>query len=268
MQTKSKVILVSHVTPDFDSSLALWLLQKFVYFDYTIQYKFVPLGQKYNSKYAIHVDCGDIDYDHHSTSDYTCSSSLVLKNNNLDNNAALKQMVDFALKVDHGLLYNDKIGDFDILNIIQGLNYINNKNNKRTINVLFTCYDAIYKTLQLKKASYEDINTGITFLTKYGKGIATLSTSKQTRFIAHREGYHIYIYIDEKTGFRGFTAPGHSEIDYTKLFNEITKIEPQADWFLHSSRQLLLCGSLKAPNKKLSNLSLQSMVDLFLKHYS
>ena len=64
------------------------------------------------------------------------------------------------------------------------------------------------------------------------------------------------------TAFRGYKARSQNGVDFSSLFDRISMLEPEADWFLHSSKELLLCGSPKAPDRRLSKLALQRLVEL------
>lgn len=258
------VTLISHINPDLDSSLALWILARFVFTTEPINYKFFSIGSEYkNSPNDIFVDIGGDDYDHHHIDDYVCASSLVIKKHKLQNNSALVRMVDFALKVDHGKLYHNKIDDFNALNIIYGLNKMYKNNPDFVLKIMFSCYDGIYQSLSDDINADVEIDKGDTFYSTVGKCIAFRISNSLSRVIAHKKGYEVCIYIDLKTRYRGYTVPGNSKVDFTKLYERVLAYEPGADWFLHSSKQMLLCGSKKAPKKKLSKLKLQSMVKLF-----
>ena len=108
----------------------------------------------------------------------------------------------------------------------------------------------------------KEINDGEIFDSVYGKGIAFNSENSKLRRLVYKKGYDIFLFKDQKTGYAGFKADGYSDINFSNLYYRIKEIEPDADWFLHSSKQLLLCGSSKAPQKKLTKLSLNQLVEI------
>ena len=86
------------------------------------------------------------------------------------------------------------------------------------------------------------------------------------RRLVYQKGYNIFLFKDKNTGFAGYKADGYSEIDFTNLYTYIKIKEPEADWFLHSSNQLLLCGSSKAPLKRLTKFSLNQLINIIEKY--
>lgn len=263
----SRTVLVTHFNPDLDACTAVWLLTRYVLQEEEVRYEFVPVGTErkvlstHRRERVIYIDTGGGKYDHHGTSDYVCAASLVAGKHSL-RDPAVAEMVKYALAVDHGEVLASDVGAFDLLNVLEGLNKLHPDDPELVLKLTLSCLDAIHLSLSDLIDAREDLKRGIPFRTEWGKGIALTTSNRQTRYLAHRSGFEVFVYIDPDRGFRGFMAPGGSEVDFTSVYERITEVEPDADWFLHSSKQLLLCGSSKAPGKRLSSLSLEEMVDL------
>jgi len=263
----SRTVLVTHFNPDLDACTAVWLLTRYVLQEEDIRYEFVPVGtgrqvlSTHSRERLIYVDTGGGKYDHHATSEYVCAASLVAREHSLRDPAVAK-MVEYALAVDHGEVLASDVGAFDLLNILEGLNKLHPDDPELVLKLTLSCLDAIHVTLSDLIEAREDLKRGIPFETELGKGIALVTSNRQARYLAHRSGFEVFVYIDPDRGFRGFMAPGESQVDFTSVYRRIVEIEPHADWFLHSSKQLLLCGSSKAPGKRLSSLSLEEMIDV------
>ena len=58
----------------------------------------------------------------------------------------------------------------------------------------------------------------------------------------------------------GVAAQARSNADLTSLANQLAVIDADAQWYLHPSKRLLLCGTAKAPVTQTSRLSLREMV--------
>jgi hypothetical protein len=260
-----RVTIVSHLSPDLDSCTAVWLLTRFPYLGYNHVFKFVPVGSKlYISKnksqqVIIHVDTGGGEFDHHDKSDYVCAASLVAEKYSIST-PGINELVAYTLAVDHGKIFNSDIGRFDILRIIEGLNKILPDKPKEVLEIVLSCLDAIYANLSDAYDAPKYLEDAIYFDTLWGRGAGVISSNSEVRYLAHRQGIKVFVFVDPMYGYRGFMAPGDSKVDFSSLAAKLKKIEPEADWFLHSSKQLLLCGSKKAPNKKLSSLSLDQMI--------
>ena len=46
------------------------------------------------------------------------------------------------------------------------------------------------------------------------------------------------------------------------MYAKVKSLEPDAEWYLHFSKDLLICGSDKAANYKLSKLELNDLIGL------
>ena len=263
-----KIMLVTHVEPDLDSCLGTWILKKFIFPNEQCVIRFVSMGEKLpdsetdEADGVFYVDTSGGKYDHHGTNEYVCAASLIMAEHGLKDNPILKRMVSYALLVDHGRVFEGDVSDFDILNVINGMNRLYPDNPGFVVELIWNCFEAIYTSLENSVSAEEEIRQCMTFDTKWGKGCAIESSNKYVRYIAHRRGYVVFVYINPSSGFRGFMAPGDSEVDFSEIYNKIKLMEPEAYWFLHESKQLLLCGSHKAPHKKLSNLSLRELVSV------
>jgi hypothetical protein len=248
--------------------MSIWLFKRFIPDHRNDLLEFVPLGHKLpNSKALnraeiIYVDTTGGKYDHHASNRDTCSAKLVMREHSLDNDLAIKRMTDFALSVDQGRIYNIVIDDFSILNVIDGLNFLYPDNPKLVLNRIVIYLDAIYKTLTEQIAAEKILKRAIKFKTRWGKGAALVSSNPIARRLAHRKGFKVFVFLDPVNGFGGITSPGNSNVDLNLVYRRIKKADPSAEWFLHSSKKLLLSGSLKAPQKKGSKLSLEQMINI------
>jgi len=259
----AKKTIVTHKCPDLDSCVAIWILKRFVFPNHNFDYIFVDVGDKIgNIRNAIHVDTGGIDYDHHDTIAIISSASLVYSKNNL-NDEALKRIVDYAVRADHGRIDDNERHFMSLLNAIDGL-----KDNDflDKLNSAFTFLDGIYISNKLAIIAKDEFNKGILFESIFGNGLGFEFDNFHLRKLVYKKGYDIFLFKDKRTGYAGFKADGYSKIDFSQLFEYLIKLEPEADWFLHSSKQLLLCGSSKAPLKRLTKFSLIQLINIIVNY--
>ena len=259
----AKKIIVTHKSPDLDSCVAIWILKRFIFPKHQFDYIFVDVGDKIeNIHNAIHVDTGGIDYDHHDTNAMISSASLVYSKNNLMDKA-LRRIVDYAIRVDHGRIAKKEWHFMSIVNALDGLK---SNDSLNTLDAAFIFLDGIYNSNKMELIAKDEFKKGIVFDSIFGKGLGFKSENSHLRKLVYNKGYDIFLFKDHQTGFAGFKADGYSEIDFTKLFVNLKEIEPEADWFLHSSNQLLLCGSSKAPLKRLTKFSLNQLINIIEKY--
>lgn len=254
--------IVTHVRPDTDALVAVWILTRFGRCrDYELA--FVPVGNRLAGARVIHVDTGGKEFDHHQTSDHTCAAKLAYESVFPDGDEpAVKAIVEYALKSDWYLLPKDDAAAFDLNAIIQGLNRTHPNEPVYVAETGFTILDAICENLRMRLVAESEYNKGYTFQSTFGSAFAVESGLPHIRDLAHQRGAKVVVFVDPDFGYRGYKANSRSGVDFSNLFERVRSIEPDADWFLHSSKELLLCGSPKAPDRRLSRLPLSSLVDL------
>lgn len=251
--------IVTHKSPDLDSCVAIWILKRFVYPDYKFNYLFVDVGVRIdNIENSIHVDTGGIDYDHHDSDEFISAASLVFHKHKLDNEA-LKEIVNYTVQVDHGKTILEETNFMDLTSALTGLL---GADSESTLKSTLIILDGIYSNLVSRQQAEDEINKGIQFKSSLGTGLAFATENPPLRKKVYQAGYDIFLFKDSKTGFAGYKVDGNSKIDLSSLYTKIKEIEPNSDWFLHSSNQLLLCGSSKAPTKKLTKLTLEQLISI------
>jgi len=254
--------IVTQVSPDLDACLSVWLLRRFGGYGDT-EVCFVSTGSRLpDDSDVIYVDTSGGKYDHHNTNERVCAASLVFHDLKLESDEALRQLVDFAVLIDHGLLMDNDLGRFNVVHIIYGLNRIYPSSPEKVVEVSSHTFDSLYAYLWDEIRAAGDFEKAIRFETKWGSGVGVETSNRQVRYLAHDRGFRVFVFVDPKTGFRGFQAPGRSGVDFTETYRRLKELEPGADWFLHASKELLLCGSAKAPEKRLSNLPLRELISL------
>jgi hypothetical protein len=255
--------IITHKSPDLDSCVAIWILKRFVLKEFIFNYHFVDVGQRIeNLENSIHVDTGGIDYDHHFSAELISAASLVYTKNNVSD-SAIKRIVDYTVLVDHGKTIHD---EYHFMNLTYALNGLIGRESKTILDAAFVILDGIYNSLLLESLAENELSSGLSFSSYYGSGIAFSTENPQLRRLSYRKGYEIFLFKDKETGYAGYKAPGDSSIDFSSLYTVMKEIEPEADWFLHSSNQLLLCGSSKAPGKKLTKLSLKKLISIITEY--
>jgi hypothetical protein len=254
--------IVTQLNPDLDACLGVWLLRRFGGFD-EADILFVSTGNRvpYDDD-VVYVDTSGGKYDHHDTNELVCAASLVFDDLKLQSDEALRQLVDFTILVDHGLLMDKDLGRFNVVHMIYGLNRLHADRPDVVIDISGHIFDSLYAHLRDELAAATDFERAIHFESKWGAGVGVETSNRQVRYLAHYRGYRVFVFVDPKTGFRGFQSPGGSGIDFSETYEVLKLREPDADWFLHASKELLLCGSLKAPEKRLSRLALPELVSV------
>lgn len=286
-------IIVTHFNPDLDAFLAVWLVRKFWPTWDEAEIKMVPVGQRYEGEEkdpsakpllededgvssisgddVVHVDTGWGMFDHHDRNDFVCAASLFwesVKERGLDDDlskeerSAIEKLISYALAWDHGLFYESKekyeafqiYNHFDLLpKIARGRDEILDLGLR-----LLTSQFLVLKTEAC--AEREFLERKMVIKSPLGKVLAIESDYSGIDAVAYRNGFDLVIQVMPKSRERAFSARPSSRVDLTVVYNKLKEIEPSADWFLHASKKLLLCGSAKAGKKRLSELSLEQLI--------
>lgn len=256
-------MIVTHANPDFDCIVATWLLKRFCGME-DVEIKFIKFGESIPPKYkgAVFVDIGKGEYDHHHRKDFVSSATLILEKFKLQNDPVLKQLADIARRIDHGLPDERTKGLLNLVNIIAGLNKLHPNDPLKVMTIAFNCLDAVYRQSSQSIQFEEEFQKGFKFRTKWGPGIGIETHNREVRGYCHRKGYVVFVYLDPVTQYRGFAAPGGKGIDFSNVYQKVKALEPDAEWYLHFSKDLLICGSDKAVNYKLSKLKLDELIYL------
>src|SRR3989344_1339917 len=74
-------------------------------------------------------------------------------------------------------------------------------------------------------------------------------------------GFVVVVRKDPKKGYLRIKSLPRADIDLTALYDRLKKDEPEATWFLHASRHMVLNGSSKNPDMKPSRRPLHEFIE-------
>lgn len=243
--------------------------------------------EKIGEDEVIHVDTGMGPLDHHQISDLqVCGASrtwdFVKKRHEAGDKwfakaDAIERIVDVVVIEDHfqTVYWPDAAADyhdFSLIGLLQGLKY--QKPGEDDFYILFgmECLDAILYTYENKGWAEKEIKEkGIPFETRFGKAIGVETMNDTVIKLAQKMGYVIVIRKDPKSGFvRIKTVPQRAdgkntkenEVDFSLVAEKLRKMDPQATWFLHVSKKMLLNGTTKNPKMIPTTLSLEQIINV------
>jgi len=238
---------------------------------------------------VIHVDTGLGPLDHHQTmSDQVCGASLTwdyvkAKNDEFkardsekikDRIEALSRMVKVIVDVDHfkEVFWKDAVADhheFNLINILEGLKFQFPNQDDYYVDFVSKCLDAILHEFENRIWAEREIATnGQEFKTKFGKGIGFEILNDTVIKLAQKMGYVIVLRKDPRKGYvriKAIPSNGKENIDLTSAYEELKRMDPEATWYLHVSRKMLLNGSAKNPKMKPSKLGVKEIIEVLEK---
>nr|MBI5455706.1 hypothetical protein [Candidatus Levybacteria bacterium] len=296
--------IVTHTSPDMDAITSVWLLRKFLGGWDKAEVKFVPAGdrllplpkgqsfdfaiEKRGQDEYIHVDTGMGPLDHHQTSDANvCGASLtfdfvkkgltqiepVINSEKLE---ALTRIVTFVTEGDHfkEIFRPEPLADyhdFSVVNILDGLKLLKPNQDTFYVDYICDCLDAILNDFENKIWAEREIkNSGIEFKTKWGKGLGIESINDSIIKLAQIMGYVVVVRRDPRKGYVRIKArpndlSNSKGINLTLVHEKLSKMDPNATWFLHVSKKMLLNGTPKNPKMKPTKLKLNDIIEVLKK---
>lgn len=255
-------MIVGHLSPDIDCLCAIWILRRWHDLEHAAL-RFVPSGQTLDGAppdsdpQILHVDTGRGRFDHHSSVDHSLSATELVRRECAPDDGVLKRIAQDVTRLDHALAEGGTAPN--ICDLIDGFNALYPDTPEQVAQAMFANFDAWYaseaKHMRLEKAFAERIE----FDTPWGFGIAMESDDGGSSRLAYSEGAVLYAYRDGK-GNMGIAAKSRAQVDLTQVLRDLKRLDPQADWFLHPSKRMLLCGTPKSPPRVRSKLTLEELV--------
>jgi len=280
-------IIVTHASPDWDAITSVWLLKRFLEGWENAEVQFVPAGERINKlkpgtiidmhddKEIIHVDTGLGPLDHHQTSNRdVCAASLTWEYvRNIDTERfktdggmtdkwvakaeAISRMVRVVVDLDHvrEVFWPDAAADyheFNMFGLLEGLKYEKPDQDGEYVELGISWLDMMLHNFENRVwAETELKEKGKEFTTRFGKGLAIETINGSVLKLAQKMGYVIVVRKDPRKGNVQIKAlpdkDGEKTVDLTLTYEQLRKMDPDASWFLHVSKKMLLNGSLKNP---------------------
>lgn len=237
----------------------------------------------------IHVDTGLGSLDHHQTvSDKVCGASLTwdyvkIKNPELKAKdsektryklEAISRMIKVVTDIDHfkEVFWRDAVADyheFNLTNILDGLKLQFPNQDDYYVEFISKSLDAVLHEFENRMWAEKEIaENGQKFITQFGKGIGFETLNDTVIKLAQKMGYVIVLRKDPRKGYvriKAIPTTGKINIDLTSAYKALKKMDPNATWYLHVSRKMLLNGSVKNPKMRASKLTVKEIIGVLEK---
>lgn len=291
-------IIVTHTSPDWDAITSTWLIRRFLPGWSEALVEFVPAGQrslKANKEGSavtdaveevgehelIHVDTGLGPLDHHQTESDSVSAASVTwdyvqkfvqgKDKWEEKKQAISRIVKVVVAIDHfkELYWDNPTADyheFSMLGVLEGLKLEKPDQDDFYMDFGLQCLDALLHAFENRIWAEREIEeNGKQFTTRWGKGIGFTTVNDTVLKLAQKMGFAVVIRKDPRKGYIRIKARPPKDkqevnIDLTLLYEKLKKMDPQATWFLHVSKKMLLNGTVKNPKMVPTRLSLDDII--------
>lgn len=290
-------VIVTHTSPDWDAIGSVWALKRFLPGWQDAQVKFVPAGQRIDGKEAkewtgdpiqimkddevIHVDTGMGPLDHHQVFDTSLSAASrswdyareqaakIGVGITPEHTEAVSRIIGVIVAIDHfkEVFWENPTADyheFSLLAALDGMKMVRPDDDDYYVEYGISCLNALLHHFENRIwAEREIADKGIIFSTKWGKGIGFETINDTVLKLAQKMGFIIVVRKDPRKGYvriKARPATEELDIDLTLVHEQLKKIDPEATWYLHVSKKMLLNGTPKNPKMIPTTLSLQSII--------
>lgn len=279
-------LIVAHLAPDLDAVASVWLLKRFdeQHFGES-SVDFVPAGERISrerleeleleEKDVVHVDTGMGEFDHHTDAlagKRVCAASLVRDHvvslhPEIEEDEALERMVEFVIEIDHfgEIFWPEPNADRYIFMLDEILHHLKSigKQDEEVVEFALTALDSIYAAFKVRVAAEEEVGQGTKFETPWGEGLAIETSNDEVIKYGQKQGFVVVVRKDPEYGNIRIKAVPGKKIDLTKIYEKILRKDPEATWYFHPAKTMLLNGSRKKQNQVSSILTLEEVIGMF-----
>lgn len=261
--------LVTHINPHLDDICAIWLFKKFNKEFSDASLEFIPASKDAakteENEDRIFLGTGGGQFDEHKGDLEDCATSLVwkylLKENlvpeDIVEKRALDELVEWSRLIDLGRLPETEYGDFNVQAFIRPKDSTQEGSAKAT-ELGSEILDRILEVLKNKQQSIKDWEERVEFDSKFGKSFAVISETINRPFCKAMGG-NLFLMLDPKHGGVQYFTPDFDK-DLKPIYEEVIKLDPEADWFLHQSHHMVLCGAGSKPDVQKTKLSFEQLI--------
>ncbi len=263
--------LVTHINPHLDDICAIWLFKRFHpdFAESKVEFVSASKGNlPAEDKEKVYLGVGRGRFDEHKGDLEDAAASLVwkfLKEEGFTPKdeilaGALEELVDWVRLDDLGKLKDLPYKDFDVPAFLRIYGGKEVKPSEENLNLGMNILDRIYLVLQDKQKAIKDFEQRVEFETKFGKGVAVESEFVNRAFCDTKEG-DVFLMLDPRFRSVQFYSPKENT-DLEPIYKKVKELDPEAQWFLHQSHKMVLCGSGSAPDSKPTKLSFEELIEV------
>lgn len=260
--------LVTHINPHLDDISAMWLFKKFHSGFADANLEFISASRdaaKDESEDKIYLGTGGGKYDEHKGDLEDCAASLVWKDFRSKGllpkdeiaSKALEQLVEWNRLIDLGKLPEGQYEEFTVPAFIRAKDSTV-ASSQKAVELGFEILNRILEVLKNKQRSMKDYESRVEFDSLFGEGVAVQSQTIDRDFCRTQKG-DIFIIVDPKNKSVQYFTPSF-EIDLEPIYDKVKSLDPGADWFLHQSHHMILCGASSAPHFTPTKLSFEQLI--------
>lgn len=264
--------IITHLKPHLDEVCCVWLIRRFWPEAAGAAVSYVPnnyLGADVDADpQRLFVGVGHGRFDEHRGVAGECATTLVWHELAalvfLDDltRGAVERLVAWVKSEDLGEHKGLAEQDFSLPTILQGAYLAGGKSSAAMTDLGVTCLDALFEVERQQVAFQHDWAERREVPSRFGRAVAVVTDADLADGYAYEQGYDLLILMNRAGTYRGFRARAAAPIDLTPVAEAVHQADPEANWFFHHGKHLLLLGGDHQSDAKPSRLSLDDMIAL------
>jgi hypothetical protein len=207
-------------------------------------------------------------FDEHKGDVGECATSLVFafvrEQVQLDSitEQALQRIVDWVLLEDTGRLAKIDQRDFTVPSILKGEYTRSKSDSHQVLRLGFEILDALLPAQVNQVHLLQEWGKRQEFGSRFGPAVALASELSGLDSFAYQHGFPLMVQVNAANRYVGIRADAASDIDLTEVYEAVQAADPEADWYFHHSKKMVLCGGDLSPEVTPSKLTLGELVEL------
>jgi len=271
--------IVTHIRPHLDEVLAVWLLKRYLPEEFKeAMIEFIPTdesgGKRDDDPDKVYVGVGRGQFDEHKGDQGDCAASLVFKYiwekgvkfDDLEFRG-LAKLVDYVREGDIGLQHKRPFRTFAVQSILAYHRRASGQKDQGVMDLGFTLCDALLLSQKDLAQLEEDWSQRTEFESIFGPAVAYASSARDADAFAYQQGFDLVIYISKERNYHNIRAYAGKNIDLSPIYMQLKQVEPNAGWYLHHSKRMLICGGELTEFAKTSKLTLEWIIDMLTPNY-
>lgn len=264
--------LVTHNRPHLDDICGIWLLKRFFPEAKDAAIDFTSTGRRgekqEDSMDRVLVGVGRGMFDEHKGDLGQCATSLVyawLKERiafDDDLAAALDAIVEWVRLEDTGMLKTVAYRQFTAPVVIRWEYERAGKDSHASTALGMRMLDVMLEIQKNEARLQRDWEKRTEFDSRFGRGVALVTDAMDADTAAYAKGFTLSVTVNPAGTYHNVKAPADSDVDLTDVYEKLKEVDPDADWFFHHSKKMLICGGPLAPESVASSLDVEGLVAL------
>lgn len=267
--------IITHLKPHIDEICAVWLLKRYLPNWRNAEIKFVHTDELVppiiDNDERLHVGVGRGQFDEHKGDLGECAASLVYRHLNetvvlnANERKALDRLVEWVRLEDNGFHMSDKDREFSLPAVLEDHFLAKGKDSEAMFELGSVLMDALLIGMRNQVELAADWEKRVEFDSPFGPAVALTSEARAVDPKAYGEGFTLFVRRDKSGGYSEIRARADVTVDLTPVRDALQQADPEADWFFHHSKKLLINGGELPGQARLSGLDLKQLVELVKK---